>query len=155
QDDWKLRSNLTINAGVRYEWFGRPGETDNLLTNMIPGPGVDIFEQVKNATVGHVDQVVPNDNNDFGPRLGVSWDPKGNNRLAIRGGYGLMYERLFNNSITNIRFNPPYYSFAVANPVQAASQAVIPTAYRPTSPDGLACNDAPAMTGANPNTGVA
>jgi outer membrane receptor protein involved in Fe transport len=154
QDDWKVRPNLTINAGLRYEWFGRPTETDNLLTNMIPGPGADIFEQVKNATVGHVDQVVPDDYNDFGPRLGVSWDPKGTNRLAIRGGYGLMYERLFNNSITNIRFNPPYYSFAVANPVQVASQAGIPIAYGPISPGGSRRNEAPTITGDDKNIGV-
>jgi Carboxypeptidase regulatory-like domain/TonB dependent receptor len=154
QDDWKIRSNLTINAGLRYEWFGRPAETDNLLTNMIPGSGADIFEQVKNATVGHVDQVVPDDFNDFGPRLGFSWDPRGTNRLAIRGGYGLMYERLFNNSITNIRFNPPYYSFAVANPVQVASQAGIPIAYGPVNPDGSRRNEAPTITGDNRNIGV-
>jgi outer membrane receptor protein involved in Fe transport len=154
QDDWKVRSNLTINAGLRYEWFGRPAETDNLLTNMIPGSGADIFEQVKNATVGHVDQVVPDDFNDVGPRLGFSWDPKGTNRLAIRGGYGLMYERLFNNSITNIRFNPPYYSFAVANPVQVASQAGIPIAYGPVNGDGSRRNEAPTITGDNKNIGV-
>jgi hypothetical protein len=154
QDDWKARPNLTINAGLRYEWFGRPTETDGLLTNMIPGPGADIFEKVRNATVGHVDHVVPDDYNDFGPRLGLSWDPKGTNRLAIRGGYGLMYERLFNNSITNIRFNPPYYSFAVANPVQAASQAGIPIAYGPTNPDGSRRNEAPSITGDNRNIGV-
>ena len=35
-------------------------------------------------------------------------------RLAVRGGYGIAYERLFNNSITNIRFNPPFYAFTVA-----------------------------------------
>jgi outer membrane receptor protein involved in Fe transport len=154
QDDWKVRPNLTINAGLRYEWFGRPTETDNLLTNMIPGSGADIFEQVRTATVGHVDHVVPDDYNDFGPRLGFSWDPKGTNRTAIRGGYGLMYERLFNNSITNIRFNPPYYSFAVANPVQVANQAGIPIAYGPTNPDGSRRNEAPSITGENKNIGV-
>jgi hypothetical protein len=154
QDDWKMRPNLTVNAGLRYEWFGRPTETDGLLTNMIPGPGANIFEQVKTATVGHVDHVVPDDYNDFGPRIGVSWDPMSNKKVAIRGGYGLMYERLFNNSITNIRFNPPYYSFAVASPVQVASQAGIPIAYGPMNPDGTRRNEAPSITGDNVNIGV-
>ena len=154
QDDWKLRPNLTINAGIRYEWFGRPTEINDLLTNMIPGPGNDIFAKVQTATVGHVDQVVPDDYNDFGPRIGFSWDPTGTNKLAIRGGYGLMYERLFNNSIENIRFNPPFYSFAVANPVQVASQARIPIAYGPTDKNGNPRNEAPSITGDNVNIGV-
>ena len=154
QDDWKIRSNLTMNLGLRYEWFGRPGEKNDLLTNMIPGMGATIFEKVKNATVGHVDQVVPNDNNDFGPRLGIAWDPGGHGRFSIRGGYGIMYERLFNNSITNIRFNPPFYSFAVANPVQVPGQAGIPIAYGPMNPDGTRRNEPVTITGDNRNIGV-
>jgi Carboxypeptidase regulatory-like domain/TonB dependent receptor len=154
QDDWKIRSNLTVNLGLRYEWFGRPGEVNNLLTNMIPGPGSTIFEQVKTATVGHVDQVVPNDNNDFGPRIGAAWDPRGDGKISVRGGYGIMYERLFNNSITNIRFNPPFYSFAVANPIQVGSQAGIPIAYGPRNPDGTIRNEPITITGPNQNIGV-
>jgi hypothetical protein len=154
QDDWKIRSNLTVNLGIRYEWFGRPGEVNDLLTNMIPGPGATIFDQVRTATVGQVDQVVPNDNNDVGPRLGFAWDPRGAGKVSVRGGYGLMYERLFNNSITNIRFNPPFYSFAVANPVQAAAQAGIPIAYGPINPDGTRRNEPPSITGDNINIGV-
>jgi hypothetical protein len=154
QDDWKIRSNLTLNLGLRYEWFGRPGEINGLLTNMIPGPGATIFDKVRTATVGHVDQVVPNDNNDFGPRLGLAWDPRGDGKVSVRGGYGIMYERLFNNSITNIRFNPPYYSFAVANPVQVPSQARIPIAYGPMNPDGTFRNEPPSITGDDKNIGV-
>ena len=154
QDDWKLRPNVTLNLGLRYEWFGRPTEVNNLLTNMVPGPGADIFEQVKNATVGQVKQVVPDDYNNVGPRLGVSWDPWSNGKLAIRGGYGIMYERLFNNSITNIRFNPPFYAFAVANPVVVVSQAGIPIAYGPTNPDGSRRNEPITITGDNHNVGV-
>ncbi|MFN8061551.1 MAG: carboxypeptidase regulatory-like domain-containing protein [Vicinamibacterales bacterium] len=148
QDDWKVRSNLTLNLGLRYDWFGRPSETSGLLTNMIPGPGADIFEQVRTATVGRVDQVVPDDFNDFAPRLGVTWDPRDNGHFVVRGGWGIAYERLFNNSITNIRFNPPFYSFAVANPVNVASQAGIPIFYGPTN------GAAPSITGPNTNPGV-
>jgi outer membrane receptor protein involved in Fe transport len=154
QDDWKIKSNLTLNLGIRYEWFGRPTEANDLLTNIILGPGNDIFEQVRTATVGAVDQVVPDDFNNFAPRLGFSWDPLSNGKLAIRGGYGIAYERLFNNSITNIRFNPPYYAFAVADPVAVASQAGVPIAYGPINPDGTRRNEAITITGPNRNIGV-
>ena len=84
--------------------------------------------------MGGVDQVVPDDFNNFAPRLGFSWDPFGDNRLAIRGGYGIAYERLFNNSITNIRFNPPYYAFTVANPVQRRGACRHPDRLRTDEP---------------------
>ena len=116
--------------------------------------GADIFEQIANGTVGQVDQVVPDDWNNFGPRLGASWDPWGDGRLAIRGGYGIAYERLFNNSITNIRFNPPFYSFAVANPANVASQAGVRIAYGPMNPDGTIRNEPITITGDNRNIGV-
>lgn len=148
QDDWRIRPNLTLNLGIRHDWYGRPGEVNDLLTNMIPGPGGDIFEQVRTATVGQVDQVVPNDYNNFAPRLGAIWDPWGNGRLAIRGGWGIAYERLFNNSITNIRFNPPFYSFTVASPTTAPAHAGIPIFYGPRN------GAAPTLTGENTNPGT-
>jgi outer membrane receptor protein involved in Fe transport len=154
QDDWKLRPNLTLNLGLRHEWYGRPTEKNDLLTNLVLGPGEDIFEQIRTGTVGQVDQVVPDDWNNFAPRLGFSWDPFGNRRLAVRGGYGIAYERLFNNSITNIRFNPPFYSFAVANPANVASHARIPIAYGPMNPDGTLRNEPITIVGENTNIGV-
>ena len=154
QDDWKIHSRLTLNLGLRHEWYGRPTETNGLLTNIILGPGSDIFAQIASATVGRVDQVVPNDYNNFAPRLGVSWDPLGNKKLAVRGGFGLAYDRLFNNSITNIRFNPPFYSFTVASPVFVAAHAGIPIAYGPINPDGTRRNEPVNLEGENHNIGV-
>ena len=154
QDDWKIRPNVTLNLGLRHEWYGRPTEKNDLLTNLIFGPGNDIFEKVATATVGRVDQVVPDDYNNFAPRLGVSWDPKGDGSYVIRGGWGIAYERLFNNSITNIRFNPPDYSFTVASPVFVAAHAGLPIAYGPRNPDGTVRNEPITITGPNTNIGV-
>jgi outer membrane receptor protein involved in Fe transport len=154
QDDWKVRSNLTVNLGIRHEWYGRPSEENDLLTNLVLGPGSDIFEQIRTGSVGQVDQVVPDDWNNWGPRLGVAWDPWNDGRLSIRGGYGIAYERLFNNSITNIRFNPPFYSFAVADPSGVASQAGVRIAYGPMNPDGTIRNEPITITGENRNIGV-
>ena len=154
QDDWKVRSNLTVNLGIRHEWFGRPTEKNGLLTNIILGPGGDIFEQVRTAKVGRVDQVVPDDFNNFAPRMGFAWDPFSDGRIAVRGAYGIAYERLFNNSITNIRFNPPDYSFTSASPVTTPSHAGLPIAYGPISPDGTRRNEPITITGPNTNIGV-
>lgn len=154
QDDWKLHPNFTLNLGLRHDWFGRPSEVHNLLTNLIPGPGNDIFERVATATVGQVDQVVPNDLNNFAPRLGFAWDPAGNHKFTIRGGVGVGYDRLFDNSITNIRFNAPFYAFANASPVQVASQAGIPIVYGPYDANGNPTGEAIRIDGPNTNLGA-
>jgi outer membrane receptor protein involved in Fe transport len=154
QDDWKVRPNLTVNLGLRHEWFGRPSEENGLLTNIILGSGGDIFERVRTATVGRVEQVVPDDFNNFAPRMGFSWDPFSNGRVAVRGGYGIAYERLFNNSITNIRFNPPDYAFTSATPVTTPSHGGLPIAYGPINPDGSRRNEPITITGPNNNIGV-
>jgi hypothetical protein len=155
QDDWKIARNLTINLGIRHDWFGRPSEKNGLLNNMIPGPGNDIFEMVRTATVGRVDQVIPDDWNNWQPRIGFAWDAFGNGKLSVRGGYGIAYERLFNNSITNIRFNPPDYSFTVASPVTVAAHYGLRIYYGPTNPDGTPSGAAVSITGQNTNPGGA
>jgi hypothetical protein len=97
QDDIRLSSRLTLNAGVRYQWFNpyrvifdrvntyRAGVQSTVVPNaplglLFPGdPGVNAH-------------LFPADKHNFAPRLGLAWDPLGNGRLAIRAGYGLFYE---------------------------------------------------------------
>ena len=57
------------------------------------------------------------DKNNFAPRLGFAWDVNGDGRLAVRGGYGLAYERNFGNVTYNVLFNPPLYLVATIDAV--------------------------------------
>lgn len=154
QDDWKVRPGLSLNLGLRWEWFGRPSEVHDQLTNILLGPGNDVFERIANSSVGRVDQIVPNDFNNFAPRFGFAWDPRSSHRFIVRGGIGVAYDRLFDNSITNIRFNPPFYAFATADPLQDARQAGIPIVYGPFNADGSPSNEAPRLNGPNTNLGA-
>ena len=52
------------------------------------------------------------DRNNFAPRLGFAWDVNGDGRTALRGGYGIAYERNFGNVTYNVLFNPPLYLVA-------------------------------------------
>jgi TonB dependent receptor-like, beta-barrel len=106
-DSWKLTSNLTINAGLRYENYGTFKDTDDGLRNLVFGSGATFAEQLASARVDFVDEFYPTDNNNFGPRLGFAWDPKGDGKMSVRGGYGLSYDRLMNLPAENYRHSPP------------------------------------------------
>ncbi len=106
-DAWKATSNLTINMGLRYENYGTFKDSDDTLRNLVLGNGTTYAEQLASARVDIVDKFFPTDTNNFGPRLGFAWDPRGDGQLAVRGGYGLSYDRLMNLPAENYRNSPP------------------------------------------------
>jgi hypothetical protein len=82
QDDWHVRAGLTVNAGLRYEY------------ELLPLPQQP--NAVLDAGFGNVGatSVFPEDRNNFGPRVGVAWEPFGSGRGVMRVGYGIFYGRL-------------------------------------------------------------
>jgi len=82
QDDWRLRPNLTLNLGLRYEMVTVPTEVSNKLVNLptftSPYPGHLGSPYFNNPTL-----------RDFEPRIGFSWDPFHNGTTAVRGGFGI------------------------------------------------------------------
>jgi outer membrane receptor protein involved in Fe transport len=110
QDDWKVTPRLTVNAGLRYEVFGSPSETNGILTNITLGPGAGIFAQLASpeTTVGRVGSMWHTKYDNFAPRLGLAWDPTGNGKTAIRSGFSIAYNEPYSNLYTNVsRLNPP------------------------------------------------
>ncbi|MEZ5294443.1 MAG: TonB-dependent receptor [Vicinamibacterales bacterium] len=88
QDSWRVRDNLTVNVGVRYERFTPLFDRDNKLTNIDPATG-----QVFTAKDGSVFDrtLIHPDTNDLAPRVGVSWTPT--SRLVLRSGFGIFYQQ--------------------------------------------------------------
>lgn len=118
QDDWKVTPRFTLNLGLRYENFRPPYEPDGIQSNVQLGAGNDIFERLSTASIvvypEGADIYQPDDNN-FAPRFGFAWDPTGGGVWAIRGGYGISYNRIFMNVTSNIKFNPPFSQAVTAN----------------------------------------
>ena len=106
-DDWKLGPRLTLNAGLRYENYGTFKDSDGTLRNIVYGSGSTFAERLTGARVDFVDEFFPTDNNNIAPRLGFAWDPKGDGSTAVRGGYGLAFDRLMNLPAENYRHSPP------------------------------------------------
>jgi hypothetical protein len=81
QDDWKVTPGFTLNLGLRYEWTSNPSgvklQTLNAISTL---PGVFNFREPTT------------DRNNFMPRFGFAWDPSGEGKWAVRGGFGISFD---------------------------------------------------------------
>jgi Carboxypeptidase regulatory-like domain len=139
QDDWRIHPRLTVNLGLRWEYFGpphnfQPNIDANFYTGVnatVPNPGNNPFYLAATSAyygsfaTGTVQQRNSNlwnkDLHNFGPRVGFAYDLMGNQKIVIRGGFGINYDRLYNNVFENIRFNPPDYAIGLLGTFAAAA----------------------------------
>ena len=141
QDDWRVNSRLTVNLGLRWDYFGPPHNFQpNIDSNYYFGTPVTPIDTCKDPATGlppfpcqqlnpflpggspyyaYEASAVPQvrnsdiwhkDTNNFAPRIGFAWDTFGNQKWVLRGGFGIFYDRLYNNVFENIRFNAPFYA---------------------------------------------
>ena len=104
QDDWKLRPNLTLNLGLRYEYYGPLREAHGIMSKLVLGSiGLPDSQIVVTNTLYNPDR------NNFAPRLGFAWSPAHfKNDLVVRGGFGISYNRIQRALFDNTRGNPPF-----------------------------------------------
>ncbi len=113
QDDWKARPNLTVNFGLRYEYYSPVEEIDGRLSNLFFGS-----QGLRNSQVRAVNQLHDPDRNNFAPRVGFAYTPNfggfggllSENRSVIRGGFGIAYNRIPVAPLNNVRGNPPFFA---------------------------------------------
>lgn len=109
QDSWKVRSNLTIQLGMRYEFDGVPFERNGNLSNLLdqqPYDAAPLTFQTVGPGTGR--QIYRDDYKDFEPRVGVAWDPFKDGKTSLRAGYGIFHDRIFGNLFGNLRGDPPF-----------------------------------------------
>ena len=107
QNDWKLRPNLTINLGLRFEYFAPPTEAKGHLANFEPTN--DPVNGLANGFATNPHAMWKPTWRNVGPRLGFAWSPMMyDSKLVFRGGFGIAYDRFDNNSFDNTRNNPPF-----------------------------------------------
>jgi hypothetical protein len=95
QDDWRVRPNLTLNLGVRYEMSTVPVEAHGNLTNLYNVTDAQptcarLFTSPTGVSCGATGAYFSNPTlRNFEPRVGFSWDPFKNGKTALRGGFGM------------------------------------------------------------------
>ncbi len=120
QDDWRVKDNLTLNLGLRWEFYQ---QASNLLHDLSvkqqtgPNPFWDTSLPLSQTSVARV----PNNYHNFGPVLGFAWTPRflpgllGQDRTVIRGGFRIAYDFAYYNLATNVAGSAPFTNLATVN----------------------------------------
>jgi len=111
QDNYKVKSNLTVTAGLRWEYFGPISEKNGKLASVVFGTGANYFSNISVRTGGSQYNA---QKTNFGPQLGFAWSPREivghdfGSRLVFRGGFGVAFNGISQSNSLDVRFNPPF-----------------------------------------------
>jgi hypothetical protein len=144
-DSWKVLPRLTVDVGVRYSLFQPAHEADNKYRVFDPAA----YNPATAVTVNSAGQIVAGSGNtmdglvnpdglwkysrhNFAPRVGFAYDPKGDGKTAIRGGFGMFYSREILGAFILMSGNPPFqqqalvYNVPLSNPGSGTTAAATP-----------------------------
>ena len=163
QDTWKVLPRLTLNYGLRYEYFTPQTDVHNNILGFFPNSQSTVFPNAPPDILYPGDPGTPNkalvypDHRNFAPRFGFAWDVLGNAKLVMRGGFGIFYDledgalnlqfggqppfgatsNIFPTGFSGITTDPvadPFTSSGFVNPFPFASRGLVGTFLTPKIP---------------------
>jgi hypothetical protein len=138
QDDWKVTPTLTLNLGLRWEFFKPVTEKYGNISNVILGNGPDPLTGARIKLGG---QLYNSDYGNYGPQFGFAWNPyPTSQRFVVRGGFGIGYNRMEEAITLNGRANPPLvtgFTLSAPNIVYAVPSNVHQFSGWPVNPNAL------------------
>ncbi|MGH9675053.1 MAG: carboxypeptidase regulatory-like domain-containing protein, partial [Bryobacteraceae bacterium] len=113
QDDWKVRRNLTLSFGLRYDPFFPFYDAADQFSVFRPGVQSQVFPSAPAGLLYIGDSGVTrggarNDSNNLAPRFGFAWTPFRGSRTSVRGAYGVFYDTPRHYTLTAFANTQPY-----------------------------------------------
>jgi len=153
-DDYRLASNLTLNLGLRYEYFAPWQEKYGRIANLEIAPGfsgVTVVCAVANGSCagpqGYPAGLIQPDRNNFAPRLAIAWKPNPKGKLLVRAGYGWYYNpSQYNQFMQKLAAQPPFavtnsITTSIADPLNLATGLIaVPVGKSITNTYGVSLN---------------
>src|SRR5262249_21742321 len=118
QDDWKVKPNLTVNLGLRWDYYSPLTEQNGHISSPVPGPGAATLTGLTLKLGG---DLAATSKKNFGPQVGVAWTPNHllgrdlNGDMVLRGGFGIGYGAEQLAILSNGRSNPPFVKSLTLN----------------------------------------
>jgi hypothetical protein len=143
QDEWRVRGNLTLNLGVRYEYVSPFSEKFNHLVNLDANGAFTAVQPVQPGQTGQFTGTFPQtlvnpDRNNFAPRIGIAWRARGN--TVVRAGYGINYNTgAYNNIVTQLAYQPPF-TFTQTNIASPATPLTLENGFPAVAPGTVTNN---------------
>jgi hypothetical protein len=132
-DTWKVRRNLTLVLGLRWEYFSPVDDPTGLMIQPYSASGNPVEALLGNATLNFSGSSVgrplyKRDLNNFGPNVGFAWDVFGDGRTAIRGAYGIAYanDNIINDVYNTVSVNNGISSTITVSDVQGRVTGALP-----------------------------
>ena len=145
QDDWRILSNVTLNVGLRYEYFSPYVEKNNRLVNLDHNADFTQVAAVLPNATGPYGGTYPRslvnpDRSMYSPRLGVAWRPKFLKQTVVRSGYGINYNTgQFASFAQSLAFQPPF-AVTQTNVLATAANPTGCTQANMTFANGFGCS---------------
>jgi len=103
-DSWKVTPTLTVQLGLRYDWYATPTEAENRF--VIYDPVTNSLQHVGQG--GGPSEAYNQSAKNFEPRVGIAWDPFHTGKTVVRVGYAIMTDQPNFGLVTGLAANPPY-----------------------------------------------
>jgi len=112
QDEWKLTRRLTLSYGIRWDIYATPNEINGQQGVLSSASMFNGIDNVDNASVMKSGSWASTNMHNIAPRFGFAYDPFGDGKTAIRGGYGIFYDRQIGATISSVDGATPGFSYS-------------------------------------------
>jgi hypothetical protein len=146
QDSFRVSPRLTVNYGLRWDYYGVIGEKNNLLSNITNLDATNDTFTLTQVGQSGLSSLYNPDKKDFAPRVSLAWDVTGKGKTVVRGGYGLFFDGFSQDMVLGHLPYPPFFDPGPAynpigpNPIYSAGVNGNIVANSPVFGDETACN---------------